>query len=307
MKKIKIVILFTALVLFPLLTKAEAILISSTQKEVETTKEHEIKVAFYSNQQIPANGLEGKISLDLDLLNNLYIKDGNSAASLWIIKPELKINNNTGEINFSAINPSGINGYLFSIFYTAQEEGSVVLKSEGNALLSDGKGTQIKLENSNLVINIVKNTGEIKIAGNDLKVNNINIDKTPPEDFEIFVSKDEKLFNNKWFAVFNAQDKDSGIAFYEALESDSDLNTTKEKNWQKTTSPHLFKNQSPTNFLYIKAVDKNGNYKISVWTNTNPKDTNFMQNGKIYVIISIIVFFILAIFFEYYLRKQKKI
>lgn len=299
----KLLIILYILIFLPWSAKATNVLFKIDSESLVVGKTYELKV-FFDRENEEINAIEGQLTVPIPLVSDITIKDGNSAVSLWVQKPELTITKNTGIINFSAVSPSGINGLLFSILFVGREPGNGYFDFTGTMLLADGKGTKLPIKQQNFELSLKQASSSTEKL-NEI-VTDTEKDKTAPENFTILVARDPKIFDNKWFAVFNAQDKDSGIAFYEALETNKQDTPENQKTWEKTQSPHLFKNQNPPNFLYIKAVDKNGNYKIALWENPNKNPNNKEQNIKIYVIITIIILILLAIFFEIYLRKHKK-
>ncbi len=301
MKKYLISILL--LIIFPLGANAANVLFKFNTNEIIAGQQYQLDVVF-DRQTDQINAIEARIILPISLFSDITIKDGNSTVSLWVQKPKIEITNGVGLIDFSAVSPSGINGLLFSILFTGQEASTGLFSFEGNILLSDGKGTRIGLPPQEIPLTIHKPTTQATTTSDTSQ--NFNSDKESPEDFEIFVARDAKLFNNQWFAVFNTQDKDSGIGFHEALETDDESPPESQTGWMKTESPYLFKNQSLKKLLYIKAVDRNGNSRISVWKNPNLKTSPLEQKVKIYVIIILIFLVLLAVIFELYLRRHKK-
>lgn len=81
------------------------------------------------------------------------------------------------------------------------------------------------------------------------------IDTTIPEPFELKTGKDPLVFEGKYFLSFAAQDKMSGIDYYEVKEGKGD--------WKKAVSPYLLEDQSLAKKIIVRAYDKAGNYQES--------------------------------------------
>lgn len=296
------IFVFCALIL-PFSVKASNVVFNFDKEKLEINEQHELK--FYFNRESEeVNAIEGTVLLPLNLLTDIKVKDGGSTASLWVQKPDFEIIDGQGIIKFSAINPAGINGYLFSILFIGKNIGKEDTIFNGSILLADGKGTRKQLDQQIIQINLTENSSTTGISTNEPLQNDFNLDKTPPEPFSIYIAKDPKIFDNKTFAVFNTQDKDSGIAFYEILETNDKNNPLEQSSWLKSNSPYVFKNPSVNKYLFVKAVDKNGNYTISTWE--NPQLGQNKHNPKIYVIIILGIILLSALMFELYLNRNQK-
>jgi len=119
-------------------------------------------------------------------------------------------------------------------------------------------------------------------------------DNVGPEPFAVSVNREKSLFNNKYFIVFNTQDKDSGIARYEVKEGEGEFILAE--------SPYLLKNQRLGQEITVRAVDHGGNETFAS-THPVPADTNY-NNNLIWVIIFVLM--LLAFAVRTYETKFKK-
>lgn len=207
------------------------------------------------------NVIDGKIIIPEDLLSVLEIIDGDSIVNLWIKKPII----NNGKVVFSGMIPGGFKGVIdpfkegyqpgkiLSLILVAKNNGQGFIDLENmKVLLNDGLGTEAKVTTSHLQFEInpeaAGSTGLLPIK-----------DPDPPESFEPLLARDPNIFNNKWFLVFSAQDKGSGIARYEIQET---KNKRPGKDWIETQSPYLLKDQRLNSYIYLKAIDKANNERI---------------------------------------------
>ena len=211
-----------------------------------------IDLLFSSKESI--NAFEGKLVFSPDLLDLNNIQDGNTIINLWIEKPRAEKN----QIIFSGITPGGFkgeNGLIFSVFFRAKKEGMAVLNiDQAAALLHDGIGTAAELSVTDFNLLVKEGLGAIPVDR--------AIDTTPPEPFVPQVARNPNIFDGKWFLVFAAQDKDSGISHYEIQESRRQK--AESRNWTETESPYLLKDQELRSHIFVKAVDKAGNERIAV-------------------------------------------
>lgn len=222
------------------------------------------------------NTLEGKISYPKDLLDIKEVRDGNSVVNFWVEKPvDLK----NGEIKFAGIIPGGVTGQkmlLFSLVLHPFDIGSGSLSLDNaQVFLNDGLGTKVNVSKSSFSFSILT-PGETD--GRDLQVESV-IDNDPPEVFRPEIAKDENMFDGQYFLVFVAQDKGSGMDHYEV----------KEGFWGKyieVESPYLLQNQSLSKRIYVKAVDKEGNKRVSIY---KPENLPFYNNYLLMVTIFVSV------------------
>ena len=237
------------------------------------------------------NAVGGNIVFSTDLLELSEVRSGNSIVNFWVDEPGYTNNG----VLFSGITPGGYildKGLILSLIFKAKKEGTATVKIEdGSALKNDGKGTKSKLTTSNLQINI-SGTSQ-----NQTSKNFEIVDKTPPDVFQPEVSQDPNLLNNKWFVVFVAEDKDSGVARYEVRESKYIIfNSSK---WVPAESPYTLKDQELRSNIFIKAIDKAGNERV---VRVSPKNPIHWYTNPDYWFIIILVIIVILIS----LRLSKK-
>ncbi|MES2216456.1 MAG: hypothetical protein V4481_04140 [Patescibacteria group bacterium] len=200
------------------------------------------------------------------------ISDGNSIVNIWIERPHVVGGH---QVVGSGIIPggfSGTNGQLFALYIEADKVGSATLAVDpsSNAYLNKENGTADKLISKSFTFSGVEGKGNPSI---DLQ------DTESPESFTPALSKipstdtvsssTESGDAGVWAVVFSAQDKKSGIDHYEVAESGrnvdlSDTTKTDALDWKTAESPYILADQALKSYVYVKAVDKKGNYTIQV-------------------------------------------
>ena len=193
------------------------------------------------------------IDVDLDFSLGLRCKDfsdGGSIVSLWMERPQLSEDN---KISFSGLIPGGFraDGLLLKLTLEAKSEGLRIVSfgEDSGVLLNDGKGTVAELRIENY---------ELRIQSEEIRspreVESLYIsDVDPPESFEPKVIQLDNVFEGKYFVIFSAQDKDSGIDYYEVFDGGE---------WIVAESPYVLKNQDFRKNIQVKVVDKSGNERI---------------------------------------------
>ncbi len=226
---------------------------------------------FIDTENEEINAVEGKIIFSADLLELKDILEANSIISLWIERPRLI---QDGVVIFSGIIPGGYKGkegLLLTLVFKSRivetkpslfeaEKANISLK-DFRILLNDGKGTETKTKVKEAKILIEKTEKEpISVS---------QIDVLPPEAFKPEIGQDPNLFNGKYFLVFQAQDKQSGVASYEVKEVRYKIFSFLKK-WEFAESPYLLKDQKLRSYIFVKAIDKAGNERIEFIPPQNP-------------------------------------
>ncbi len=256
--------LFGVSLVFVVPATAAELFFDSRANEVGIGQEIEISL-FLNTENKKINAIEGEIIIPSDFVELKEIRYGNSIISLWLEEPFLT---ESGLIRFAGIIPGGLNdanSYLLSLVIESDQVSENIFDLKNlNILLHDGKGTPtpVKYERYKLLT-----VSEQKV----LPVIN-KIDKTKPEEFELTISRDIKIFNNDWFIIFAAQDKGVGIDYY--LIQETRTGRLSDEKWIKSVSPYKLIDQSKKSYIFVKAIDKAGNelsktiapeYKIKWW------------------------------------------
>jgi hypothetical protein len=279
MKKI-LLLLILVFIFSPLNSQAAEIFFGAGNKNININSKFEVGV-FVDSQRESINAIEGKIKFPADSFDFQGFYTGGSVLSFWVTQPALT---SDGEVSFSGIIPGGINidkGYLFSLILIAKKNGNATINvAEEKILLNDGQGTSANIMKAPLALNISNSGSSATFVP--------LYDPNPPESFVPQITRDENIFDNKYFLAFTTQDKGSGIDHYEIVEKGQFeilLSIFYKKQWSVVESPYLLKNQSLEKFVYVKAVDKAGNEKIvRVW----PKNY-LLVYGKDLILILLVI------------------
>jgi hypothetical protein len=218
-----------------------------------------VRVDVLLDSAVPVNAFSGALSYSA-ALEPIAVSDGNSLINLWITRPVVASGDTP--ITFAGITPggfSGNDGILFSILFRAKAAGTAsVSLGDIEVLRNDGAGGNEPVIVKPLLISI----GTTPFAGYTEPA-----DTTPPESFTAFGGNDTQLFGGRDFVVFMAVDKGSGIDHYAVAESrvPSFAFRLFPLSWHTTTSPYVFADQRLTNTVYLKAVDRAGNERLSIY------------------------------------------
>ncbi len=230
-------------------------------KELGVGATFEVGVFLNTNSE-SVNAIEGRILFPEDVLELREIRRGNSVVNFWVEEPLYEKGKG---IYYAGIIPGGYEGSygkLFSLIFSTKKEGSVTIQTVSEKiLLNDGLGSEAVITRAPISIVIEKDGSVTEFLP--------TADTTPPEIFPVEISRDPSLFDGKWFAVFTAQDKGSGVARYEISEMKQKLFGLTHT-WTTTESPHLLRDQNLQSIVTVKAIDRNGNEQIVTIPAKNP-------------------------------------
>jgi len=283
----------------PLSALASAVYFSSSAENIYKDDIFIIKTKISSLENF-INAAEGSILFDKNLLEIKEVSTGGSVFSLWPKGPVFS--NDEGKISFVGGTPEGFRGEeaeFLKIIFSAKEEGEASLGFGDDFVLflNDGKGTKIEPQLKSLALSILKRPPEL--APKDIWQEFVKEDKIPPEAFEIDIGKDPAIFGNKYFISFFTTDEEAGIDYYEVKEG--------EREFIRTKSPYLLKDQSLESLLKVKAVDRAGNERIEEFKPTVPEVIPPIPFYKtiIFWIAILVLVVALAIFFRSKIKIQK--
>ena len=244
---------------FPLAASAATISFQATPANIGAGDIARIDVLFESS--ISANAFSGILLYPPAILEPVAVNDGSSIINLWITRPVIST---AGEpIAFAGITPGGFSGnegVLFSILFQAKAAGTAEISHKDIAVLrNDGLGGKEQTTKQSLTLSVgARSSGGYTEP----------IDNTPPEPFTAYLGNDSQLFDGRNYLVFTATDKISGIKQYTVAESrlPSFLFPFFPPSWNTiSASPYVISDQRLISTVYIKAIDRAGNERLSVF------------------------------------------
>ncbi len=242
------------------------------------------------------NTIEAEIEFPRE---QLLLKDfiiGESIISLWVDNPSLAgmpEANKNGKLHFSGGIPGGYCGKIpgdpgdsnilgrlifqlpkFSVGKKAEGELAITFGDKTRVFQNDGFGTQDTIATRTATILI-----QDKAVNPDLDWDYlINRDKVSPEPFVIELHQSDRVFEGKYYLIFNAVDKGSGIDHYEVLEIKPGeevgaIKTIKwwerlffkdkdAPNWITAKMPYVLIDQDLNSIIRVQAIDRAGNTRI---------------------------------------------
>lgn len=264
------------------------------------------------NQGQSLNAFEIYLKYPADLINVINVSLANSILGPILESP--KIDQVKGLIYFSGIIPGGYNGritgdpgnsnLLANLTFQIKTDDNlkypqyaeIKLSKDSLVLLNDGLGTKTNLTTNDARIEIVKKT----FNQEDLLLNNNQEDKSLPQILTAEIIRHPSIFNNQYFLIFSAEDKESGVKKFQIAER---LNNKDNLNWLEVSSPYLIKDQSLKSNIYLKVIDGAGNETIKIINAEENKMT--VYNKYLYPVI-ILMALLMAGFLAYKLLVKRK-
>ncbi len=213
---------------------------------------------------------------------------GSSVVPTWVELPHTENN----VVTFSGIIPGGFDGVIdpfkgeaklpglvaYITFKTSAREGISNLVGERGtrAYSNDGSGTELPLAFTPFTFTIKKGA---------VFASPIAKDETPPLPFEVELAQDPNIFDGNYFIAFVAQDKESGISYYEVKEGANDF--------VKATSPYELTRQTLGVPIVVKAVDKAGNIRLATIEPGASLPSGKATSYILYIALGVLVLFII--------------
>jgi len=220
-----------------------------------------VHVGILVDSLIPVNAFSGTLTYSKTLLEPVAVSDGDSVVNLWITHPAVPTVG--AAIPFAGVTPggfSGSSGTLFSVLFRARSAGIAKISlADLQVLRNDGVGGKELVLSKPLSISIARKSlgGYTEPA-----------DTTPPEVFSAYLGTDPQVFDGRSYLVFAAVDKASGVDRYAVAESrvPAFLLMLFPLSWTTVAaSPIVLQDQNLTSTVYIRAIDRAGNERLSVF------------------------------------------
>lgn len=209
------------------------------------------------------NAVEGSISVHSSLGDVLSVTDSGSIVTYWVNPPKWDSQSRT--ISFSGTIPGGYSGnagILFSLVlpaYSGQNFSNAITFNSISALRNDGLGSSARITSKNFSFG-TENTSVDAEVKEQLYTTEDKKDNIPPEIFSPQLSRDERVFDNKWFINFSTTDKQSGVDHYEIQETRNGI--IDPQKWERAESPYQLKDQELHSYIYVIAIDRQGNERV---------------------------------------------
>lgn len=282
-----VAIFFAVVVSVPQTVGAVQILLETENTEHSTADVFYVPVRINTQDEC-VNTVSVAISYNPEELSVQEVSTGDSVISLWTKTPTIERNEKgeSGRVVFEGGIPGGFCGRVIGdpgqtnilvklVVSGIEQIGSsattttsqIVVDASSKVYLHDGKGTQASTTMLGLNVTFSQSTS----TPENLWLTDVKADTISPELFEITLVQGPSVGNSKHFIVFNTTDKQSGVDHYEVLETDPDRFgfltwVPRESYWVPATSPYILRDQNLLSKIMVKAVDKNGNERVVVYT-----------------------------------------
>lgn len=181
------------------------------------------------------------------------VTSGGSVVNLWVEQPIFS--NDAGTLDLSGIVPGGLNaneGDVINFSLVPKRDAAKGFAvTSAKVLLNDGKGTPAALS-------VVSGPFVLAALGSSTAA----IDTQAPDPFTPEIAHSPDLMSGQYFLVFAATDQHSGIDHYEVLEVLQQGGGSAISAWQEASSPYLLHDQTLSSDIYVRAVDRAGNFRV---------------------------------------------
>lgn len=266
MKILKNTILFLAVfIASPLSVSAARLYVLPTRIEAQANEPFRVELRLDAQNE-EVNALDLRLEIPLQGVRLGSFSDRSSLINIWIEKPQTtELSVCTGgktackAIKMSGVAPGGFigDGLIIELILIAEKTGSIQLNysADSTVLLNRSDAQPAFVISNGARLAVLEHRTESEEGSQP-----VSADKTPPEEFKIHLAKAVGTFENKWFLSFAAQDKDSGVAYYEVREVPLGILGGE---WIKTESPFVLHSQNLLSTIYVRAVNHNGQIRES--------------------------------------------
>lgn len=286
MKKIFTLSILLVLLGFYYQIEASSLFLKSSNSSFSIGEEFYVDVLLDAENN-SINGVSSQIFFNKNFLELKRIEDAKSMVNFWVDKPY----EDNGVIKFSGIINNGFDGVIdpfnlkkklpgviLRLVFVGKNPGSFSLETKNTLInLHDGMGTELNLDNKDLVLNIRE----------DEKYSKLEYPQSFPE-IQAEIIKDKDLYNGNYALIFNVTDSESGIK--EVLVKEG------YRRWRVAESPYLLKNQTPHQKIIIKASNYQGESSVFV--------INKLPYKTYEIIIISIIMIVLVLAVVYFLVKR---
>lgn len=180
-----------------------------------------------------------------------------------------------------------------------------IVEPETRVYLHDGQGTVEEPTFLGATITLVQGDG---IPGN-VWLDDIKSDTVAPELFEIILVEGPSAGNERSYIAFSTTDKQSGIDHYEILETDPDRFgfltwVPHEAYWVRAKSPYVLRDQKLHSKIMVKAIDKNGNERVAVYT---PPMSPLVELTRLSILVPLVIVIITLILLAFFIYRKTRI
>jgi hypothetical protein len=233
---------------------ASTLNISASASEIPPNGENVVSFELETEGEA-VNAIEGSVRLEGSACTISDIRTGISDIPFWVEHPKIL----SESVRFAGVIPGGRtdNVTLFHLVLACPSEGLTNITVDGlRVLLNDGLGTETASHVQPFAVTVR--------AGATTTLSNISesIDRDAPEQFSPEIVSDSALFEGVYVLLFSTQDKKSGMERYEVFESRRMLTSDESIEWRVATSPYVLQDQSLKSFVFIRALDRDGNARM---------------------------------------------
>lgn len=247
------------------------------------------------------NAARVEISYPSESLRAVDFSKGGSIFTLFAEEPLLDVER--GLVTFSGGIPGGycgrvsgdpvLSNILGKVVFTVvggQSDAAIHISDASRVYANDGLGSETALTTQDALITLAPQA----LQASNPWVDTVEADSIPPEEFTVDIQSTRGVFDGNYYIVFSTLDKQSGLDHYEIFERGI---------WQTVTSPHALRDQSLSENIQVKAIDKAGNERIGAYDSTRAPGRQSRQNF-VFFYITLAVFVIGGAFELYRLRRR---
>ncbi len=240
----------------------------------------EFAVGVFVSSEKPVNAFDIEVSYSQGLIEFVNFNNNESIVQFWYKQPEMK----DGVIHFEGGSPRAFTGQVGEIiklnFRSLKDGTGKIFFKKTDVYYADGLGTLAQSKNSDLSVNISKDSSQLIAREND---------SSPPIVSDIKVIKNPA--DGSRLGIFSASDKESGLK--DTLVRSREWLSWDE--WRDVTNP--FRLTAGVWAFQLKAIDNKGNVSLK---------TIYIASVILLKLFYFLLLLILLLAIYYFIIRRKK-
>ena len=297
----KTLLSFAVVFVLPVSVQASQLRIVASEDTLKQSDTFEANI-FLDTKSEYINAIDGFLVVPSGLTVR-EIRFDSSVVPLWVEAPKAV----AGGVSFAGVMPGGYkgspeiqensHGNLFVVVLEAQRAGSYTLsfRSGTSVYIDDGFGTKDSTSFVSSKVSVASSVGgEAHVT--------LAEDTLPPEPFMLSLSSGEPYGIEGEVIVFSTQDKNTGVDHFEVAQSYNKF-ARRGLSWSTTTSPYALSGMDEGTYIFVKAVDGNGNFEVARLAPRSYSFYAFVYTWGLYVGAGLVV---LTAFVIHFIRRKRR-
>lgn len=255
--------------LAPLSAAALSVDFDSAELTVNASQEFRVPIVLENPGKVDINTVQATVIIPKESFSIQTYWLEQSIVPLWVEEPTVTETDTAYYVSFTGLIPGGTtaSGEILTLILKASDpiERTTLRLLDPEVYRNTRTAEGVSLGDQYLFVRITPYDAGI-VPQQDIVIE----DTVPPEDFFPIVGKSQTVFDGDYFVMFQTLDRQTGVAFYDVLESPyfyttEELSENNDKlYWRQATNPMRLQDQTLESYVYVRAHDRAGNSRTVI-------------------------------------------